>query len=307
MNDPTLTLLIGYFAFLTLSTLVGDVMSLRNPGNGSILNLNARIRAWWVMSVIIIAALWTGAGGVTILFALISMASLREFITIAAKRKSDHWSLAAAFYVILPIQYVSVWMGWYGFFAIFIPVYAFFFLPLLSVIRQDTQDFLARVTQTQWGLMISVYALSHIPALLILDFSTTLAPYWMIVFLIACSQGGDVMQYIFGKTFGKTPMVPKISPNKTWGGFIGGTLGVVALGAALHFITPFSPVWAGLIAGGITMAGTVGGLVMSAIKRDKKIKDWGHTIQGHGGFLDRVDSLAFSAPLLFHVSRFFWT
>ena len=90
-------------------------------------------------------------------------------------------------------------------------------------------------------------------------------------------------------------------------GFIGGIASATALGAALYWITPFSPLAAAGMALAITLMGFSGGLVMSAIKRDRGVKDWGHMIEGHGGMLDRLDSVCFSAPIFFHLVRYFYT
>jgi phosphatidate cytidylyltransferase len=128
----------------------------------------------------------------------------------------------------------------------------------------------------------------------------------LIAFLVATVQGSDVLQYVFGKLFGKHRIAPNISPSKTWEGFVGGVASASLLGAGLAWLTPFSPLQAGALAATACVMGFFGGLVASAIKRDRGVKDWGHMIEGHGGMLDRADSLVFSAPVFFHIVRYFW-
>jgi phosphatidate cytidylyltransferase len=167
---------------------------------------------------------------------------------------------------------------------------------------------MARVAETQWELMISVFALSQVPALLGLQISGYEGrEVLLIAFLVLVVQSSDVMQYIWGKLLGRRQIAPELSPSKTIEGFVGGVASATALGALLWWITPFSPVQAAAIALMINLMGFFGGLVMSAIKRDRGVKDWGWMIEGHGGVLDRLDSVLFAAPVFFHVIRYFYT
>ena len=271
-------------------------------------NLSARIRAWWAMTAVFVAALATGGIGSVILFGLTSFIALREFITLTPTRRADHRTLFWAFFVFVPIQYYLVATHWYGLFVIFIPVYAFLFVPVRSVLAGDTEDFLARTAKIQWGLMVAVYCVSHAPALLMLQipgFEGENAK--LLLYLIVVVQLSDVLQYVFGKTLGRHKIVPTVSPNKTWEGAIGGIGSATLIGALLWWATPFSPWAAAGIALIINLAGFAGGLCMSAIKRDRGIKDFGSLIQGHGGVMDRIDSLCFAAPLFFHVVRYYYT
>jgi len=209
---------------------------------------------------------------------------------------------------VLPVQYALIYSDWYGMYSIFIPVYAFLFLPIVSVLHGDTDSFLVRVAETQWGLMICVFAASHVPALLSLEIAGFEGKNVLLVaFLVVVVQLSDVLQYVWGKLLGKRKIAPSLSPSKTWEGFVGGTLSASLVGAGLWWMTPFSPVQAFGLSLIITLMGFFGGLVMSAIKRDKGVKDWGHLIAGHGGFIDRLDSVVFSAPIFFHVVRYFWS
>ncbi|HTO46828.1 MAG TPA: phosphatidate cytidylyltransferase [Burkholderiales bacterium] len=276
--------------------------------HGSIDNLNARIRAWWVMVVVVGIAFAFGRTGVIVLFGFVSFFALREFITIAYTRRGDHLALAMSFFFFLPLQYYLVWDQWYGMYSILIPVYAFLALPIVASLSQDSTRFLERTTKVQWGLMITVYCISHVPALL-----TLRIPKYegrealLIVFLVLVVQGSDVLQYVWGKLFGRHKIAPQLSPSKTVEGFVGGVLSATVLGAALYWITPFAVWEAAVMALLIAILGFFGGLVLSAIKRDRGIKDWGAMIEGHGGMLDRMDSVTFAAPIFFHVTRFFFS
>ena len=304
-------LMAGVLAILVVASVVGAVLHFkfnRDGTNATIANLNARIVAWWWMVALLALAVLAGRTGVLVLFAILSFAALREFLTLTEKRRGDHWALAVAFFIILPVQYILIGIDWYGLYSIFIPVYGFLVLPILSVLRSDTEAFLDRVAETQWALMICVFAASHVPALMTLQIPGYEGKsILLIAFLVFTVQFSDVMQYVWGKLFGRRKIAPVLSPSKTWEGFIGGTLTASLAGAGLWWLTPFSPLQAFLMALVITLMGFLGGLVMSAIKRDKGVKDWGHLIAGHGGFIDRLDSVVFSAPIFFHLTRYFWS
>ncbi len=310
MNAPAefSTLMLGVLGVLAFATVVAQILRAR-LGDGPVIdNLVARINAWWGMVALLAIAMLGGRGGVVILFAIMSFAALREFLTLTAKSRADHWALVASFFVVLPVQYALIYSDWYGMYSIFIPVYAFLFLPIVSVLHGDTDSFLVRVAETQWGLMICVFAASHVPALLSLEIAGFEGKNVLLVaFLVVVVQLSDVLQYVWGKLLGKRKIAPSLSPSKTWEGFVGGTLSTSLVGAGLWWMTPFSPVQAFGLSLIITLMGFFGGLVMSAIKRDKGVKDWGHLIAGHGGFIDRLDSVVFSAPIFFHVVRYFWS
>jgi len=183
----------------------------------------------------------------------------------------------------------------------------FLLLPAFTIISNDaTKNFLERTAETQWGLMIGVYCISHVPALLMLTIPGC-DPALLIVFLILVAQSSDILQYVWGKLTGRHKIAPQVSPSKTVEGFVGGVLSATVLGTALWWMTPFRPWQAAVFSFLITMAGFLGGLVMSAIKRDRGVKDWGHLIEGHGGMLDRLDSVCFAAPIFFHLTRYFYS
>ena len=300
----------GIIGILSFASLVGFALQRRLSPSGQntvVENLNARIKAWWVMAAAIAVAFMGGRTGVIILFLLCSFAALREFMTLTNATRADHRSLAAVFFIALPVQYYLIWLSWYGLFAIFIPVWVFLFLPVVTALARDTRNFLIRIAEMQWALMICVYCVSHVPALLNLSIPGYQGrEVLLIAFLVIVVQLSDVFQYIWGKLIGRRKIAPNLSPSKTVEGFVGGCLTATAIGAGLWWITPFSPWQAAMMSLLITGMGFLGGLVMSAIKRDRGVKDWGHSIAGHGGFIDRLDSVIFAAPVFFHLTRYYW-
>jgi len=155
--------------------------------------------------------------------------------------------------------------------------------------------------------MIAIYCVSYIPALLSLNLPGFEGRnILLIAFLVIVVQASDVLQYVWGKLMGKRKIAPRLSPSKTVEGFVGGVGSATILGALMWWITPFNPLEAGAMALIIALMGFFGGLVLSAVKRDRGVKDWGATIAGHGGFIDRLDSLIFAAPIFFHLTRFWW-
>ncbi len=315
MNNPfptmyALPIFAGAAAVLIVASVIGLILKLRfapEQPHGVIDNLNSRIRAWWWMVGVLAVAFWLGKSGVIVLFALLSFFALREYITLCYTRRGDHLVLLMAFFIALPVQYALIWIDWYGLYSIFIPVYAFLLLPIFAALGADTTRFLERASKVQWGLMICVFCLSHVPAIMTLNIPGYEGRNLLLIaFLVLVVQGSDVLQYVWGKLLGKHKVAPELSPSKTWEGLIGGVVSATVLGAALHGITPFTPLEAALVALVICLMGFFGGLVMSAIKRDRGVKDWGSMIEGHGGILDRVDSVVFAAPIFFHMVRYGW-
>jgi phosphatidate cytidylyltransferase len=309
--DPKLALLFGgMLLLLIVASAIGAVLSRRaktDAARRTVDNLNARTRAWWAMAAIFVLTLIVGRIGSLILFALMSLLALREYITLIPTRRADHETLLWTFFVITPLQYYLIGIRWYGFFAIMIPAVVFLFIPTRMALTGDIQHFLERAAKIQFGIMICLYCLSYAPALLMLSIPGFEGKEARLLFyLVLVAQMADVLKYVWGKLFGKRQIVPRVSPNKTWEGFVGGVLTATALGAALWWITPFTPLQAAGMALVIALLGAAGGLVMSAIKRDVGVKDFGGMIEGHGGMLDRIDSLCFAAPIFFHIVRYYF-
>lgn len=299
----------GVLGLLALSSLIGLVLkvAIKKPeARATISNLNARIGAWWIMSAIFALTLVIGTIGSLALFGLMSFLALREYVTLLPTRRADHRTLFWAFFIFTPLQYFLIAIQWYGMFAILIPVYAFLFVPTRLAIAGDTESFLQRAATIQWGLMVCIYCLSYTPALLMLQIPGYGRPAKLMLYLVLVDQLSDVLQYVWGKMLGKHKIAPVVSPNKTWEGFVGGVVSATLIGTVLWWMTPFTPAVAAAVSLTITLMGFAGGLTMSAIKRDRGVKDYGTLIKGHGGILDRMDSMCFAAPIFFHVVRYFY-
>ena len=257
------------------------------------------------MSAIFALTLLVGRIGSLVLFGLLSFLAPREYITLLPTRRGDHRTLFWSFFIITPLQYSLIGIGWYGLFAILIPVFAFVLVPTRIAMAGDTERFLERAAKIQFGLMICAYSLSHAPALLMLEI-----PGYegqdakLLLHLVLVGQMSDVLQYVWGKLTGRHKIAPSVSPNKTREGFLGGVAMATMLGMGLWWATPFTRAQAAGLSLVITLMGFAGGLVMSAITRDVGVKDFGTAIEGHGGILDRIDSICFAAPVFFHLVRY---
>ncbi len=310
-DDAALSALVGGVLILLVgASITGWVLHRRVTGavgRATVDNINARIRAWWVMALVFVVAVTMGRVVSILLFTLISFLALREFVTLVPTKPGDHRALFWSFFVITPVQYFLIWIEWYGLFSILIPVYVSIFLAIRTALAGDTDRFLERTATNQWGLMICVYFVSYVPALLMLRIPgyQQQTPKLMF-FLVLVVQVSDVLQYVWGKSVGRRPIAPSLSPGKTWEGFIGGIVCATALGMLVWWATPFSPAVAAGMALVLTAMGFAGGLIMSGIKRDRGVKDYGALIHGHGGVLDRIDSLCFAAPVFFHLTRYFY-
>ena len=215
-----LTLMGGVLQALVLASLAGFALSLIIGHEGAaavVAGLNARIRAWWVMLGIFTLALLTGNYGSVVLFGLVSFLALREFITLTPTRRGDHRALFWTFFVFVPLQYFLVAMRWYEPFAVFIPLYAFLFIPTRSAMAGQTDNFLARTATIQWGLMVCVYCVSHAPALLMLKIPGYEGQNArLLVYLVIVVQVSEVVQYLFSRTVGRHPIAPTVSPRNLW-------------------------------------------------------------------------------------------
>jgi len=311
IHDAKLVWLYGGVLFLLLiSTVIGGILKSGRRTDASrttIDDLNARIRAWWKMCAIFAVAIVIGRVGSLILFGIISFLAMREYMTLVPTRRGDHRTLFWSFFVIMPLQYYLVGIQWYDLFAIMIPVLACIYIPPSIAIAGDTEHFLERASKIQFGIMVCVYSLSYAPALLLLripGFEGHDAR--LLLYLVVVDQMSDVLQYVWGKLIGKHKIAWRVSPNKTWEGLVGGVVSATALGTALWWATPFTPLQSAGMSLMICILGFNGSLVMSAIKRDIGIKDFGVVIESHGGILDRIDSLCFAAPIFFNLVHYFF-
>jgi phosphatidate cytidylyltransferase len=309
-SPPLFLLFSGVFGVLLFASAASWVLKRRvahGEPHAAIDNLTARVNAWWVMVLFLGLAFAFGKAGVVVLFGFVSFMALREFVSLSYTRRGDHWALAMVFFFFLPLQYILVGMEWYGLYSIAIPVYAFLTLPIFAALSADLTRFFERTSKLQFALMVCVYCISHVPALMTLRIPGFAGGnILLIAWLVLVVQGSDVLQYVWGKLAGRRKIAPELSPNKTVEGFVGGVASATLVGSLLAWLTPFNAWQAALIALVVCLMGFFGGLVMSAMKRDRGVKDWGTMIEGHGGMLDRLDSVIFAAPVYFHIVRYWW-
>jgi len=301
--SPVLAIMGGVWLLLIAATVVVWRLT---PAPDS--ELRQRLRSWWLIVALCSLALAFSRTIALVFFAMVSFLALKEYLTLIPTRRTDRRVLFWA-YLSIPVQYFWIHVAWYGMFIIFIPVYLFLLLPVAMVLIGETQGHLRAAGTLHWGLMSMVFSLSHLAYLLVLPQGEypQVSGAGLVLFLLLLTELNDVAQYCWGKLLGKHKISPLVSPNKTVEGFVGGVATTVLLSVLLGpWLTPFTgsdAVLAGLL---IAVAWFFGDLSLSALKRDLGIKDSGRLLPGHGGILDRVDSLTYTAPLFFHFIRYFY-
>ncbi|MDR2921115.1 MAG: phosphatidate cytidylyltransferase [Tannerella sp.] len=300
-NNDLLKVVFLIFGILTFASILFFVVGKLKP-EANLTELKSRTKSWWMMAIIFIGATLINTKISYIAIGLLSFIAFRELYSVLGFRKSDRRAIFWAFLAI-PVQYYLAYIGWYGAFIIFIPVVMFLFLPLRLVLKGDTTGIIKSVSILQWILMLTVFGLSHMAYLLSLPEIEGFASggRGLLLFLVFLTEINDVMQFMWGKLLGRHKIIPKVSPNKTWEGFLGGIISTTIIGYFLGFLTPLSTPQVIFVSFMIAVSGFVGDIVMSSFKRDIGIKDTGTAIPGHGGVLDRIDSLAYTAPAFFHI------
>ncbi|MEQ9265233.1 MAG: phosphatidate cytidylyltransferase [Balneolaceae bacterium] len=303
-NNDLLLVIILIFGILTFASLLFFLLGKLKP-DLNLVELKSRTKSWWFMTIIFLAATMFSTTISYFAIAFLSFVAFRELYSILDFRNEDRYAVFWA-YLAIPIQYYLAYIGWYGAFIIFIPVVMFLILPLRLVLKGETQGIIKSMASLQWVIMLSVFGISHMAYFLSLpDIPNFEAGgRGLLLFLVFLTEINDVLQFTFGKLFGKRKIIPKISPNKTWEGFLGGIISTTIIGYFLSFLTPLSGFEAGFVSFIIAFSGFSGDIVMSSIKRDIGIKDTSQAIPGHGGVLDRIDSLAYTAPVFFHLVYF---
>ena len=267
--------------------------------------MKTRLKSWWIMTTIFLAAVLIHPLLSFISIGFLSFIALRELYAIGKLRESDR---AAVFwsYLTVPVQYYLAYQGWYHAFLIFIPVFMYIWIPFWLVVQDDTKKIIQAMTIIPAMLILTVYGLSHMAYLLSLPESASFPAGGkaLILFLVFLTEINDVMQFVWGKILGKRKILPNISPNKTWEGLIGGAISTMLFGYWLGFLTPLNDLQVILTSLVIAFTGFTGDIVVSAIKRNMGLKDTGKSIPGHGGILDRIDSLTLTASVFFHLIYF---
>jgi phosphatidate cytidylyltransferase len=289
------------FGILIFATLLFYIIGIVNP-NAKLSELKARTKSWWIMASMFILATVVNSMISYIAIAFLSFVAFRELYSLMGFRESDRRAIFWAF-LSIPIQYYLAFIGWYGAFIIFIPVVMFLFLPFRFILKGETNGIIKSMAALQWLLLLTVFGISHLAYLLSLpelpNFNS--GGRGLLLFVVFLTEINDVMQFTWGKLFGRHKIIPKISPNKTWEGFIGGIISTTIIGFFLGFLTPLKGSELIFVSFMVAVSGFIGDVVMSSIKRDVGVKDTGNLIPGHGGILDRIDSLIYTAPVFFHL------
>ena len=302
-RGPLLYVFVGIIGLLAVATVLGALLARAKPDK-DFTELNARIRSWWFMAGVFSFAILLSRAVSLVFLTFLSFLALKEYLSLIPTRRADRGVLLWV-YLAVPLQYLWVWVDWYGMFIIFIPVYMFILIPVRMVLHGQTEGFLRAAGTIHWGLMTTVFTLSHMAYLLQLPEKGGAKGASLVLFLVLVTQLNDVAQYTWGKLFGRHKVMPTVSPNKTYEGLLGGIATsfviVVLLAPWLTPLTRNESFVAGFF---LPLAGFLGDVSVSAIKRDIGVKDSGSIIPGHGGVLDRVNSLTFTAPLFFHFLRY---
>lgn len=309
-NEAYLTILAVLVVLSIAGTLIGNWLADRAQGNperlASLQVVNSRVRASWPLIAVFIVAFWLGQTALLILFAIASFFALREFISLTPTRRQDHLILVIAFYIAIPVQYLLIGMREVGLFSLFIPVYLFLALPVCMALARDTDRFLDRVAKVQWGIMIAIFCVSHAPAIATLDFNrySSSGALMMLYFLLVL-YFADLFQIMASAIWGGRQAIS--NPYKTYRGIFIGGFGALLMGSALFWMTPFRAWQAPLMSLVIIVSGTLGGLVMSSIKRSLGAKRLDTSMVLTRGALDRMEMLFFSAPVFYHATMFFFS
>lgn len=300
--------LIGVLLLLVVSSIIAFLLTKFKPEK-DFKEVNLRIKSWWVMATVFTFAILINHNLSLIFLAFLCFLAFKEYLSLIPTNRA-HRNILFWAYLAIPIQFYWIYIGWYGMFIIFIPVYMFLFLPIQMILIGESKGFLRTMGTVHWGLMLMVFGLSHLAYLLIVPGTTganAAGGAGLVLYIVILTQCNDVAQFIWGKMLGKHKVIPRVSPNKTWEGLIGGIITTMLLALLLApLLTPLT-LWSTLFTGFfISIAGFIGDVNISSLKRDLGIKDTGTTIPGHGGILDRVDSLTYTAPLFFHFIRYFY-
>ncbi len=313
MSTSALFLILIVLSLLGVATLSANYLK-RQTADVDIRLLEpflSRLRGWWALftvlgSSFLLQGLW-GTEITMVLFGVMSFWAMREFLTMTPTRPADHLALFCVLFTCIPVQYTLVSWGLYGAYSILIPTYAFLLVPASITLSGDSTHFLERAAKIDMGMLICVYSLSYAPALLTLKLpeNSGSSNIGLLFFFVLMAQLSDMLQYALSQLPTKHLIAPSINSSKSWEGVLGASLSVMLIGAALSWATPFPYLTAGFLSLVICLMSVAGAMTLSAIKRDRGVRDYGTLIEGHGGILDRIDSICFAAPIFFHLSKLF--
>jgi phosphatidate cytidylyltransferase len=308
-------LFVVMFGILAITSVTALVLSLKDRQEDDVhtqklRDFNKLLSTSWAMSAVFWIGWAMGETVATVLFGLVAFFALREFITLSPTRQGDHRSLVLAFFVVLPVQFALVMTRHFDLFTVFIPVYVFLAIPVVSALAGDTQRFLERNAKLQWGIMVCVYGISHVPALLLLKFPNYVGKNaFLVFFLVFVVQSCMIVQHLVGKKLQRSSSAPTVSKSFNWTSWLIAVVTGSLIGGVMAGLTPFKPAQAVAMAFIACVSGSLGHLVMKALKRDRGIPNWGKRgvgVTGASGLLDRVDALCFAAPVFFHSVRWYF-
>ncbi len=308
-------LFIIVFGLLLSVSVYAFVMSMKESADDEenrqkLQDFNGLLRTSWLMSTVFWLGWAAGETVATVLFGLVAFFALREFITLSPTRQGDHHSLVIAFFIVLPVQFALVITRHFDLVTVFIPVYVFLAIPVVGALAGDTRHFLERNAKLQWGIMVCIYGISHVPALLLLKFPNYQGKNaFLVFFLVFVVQTCMIVQHLVSKRLNKAPSAPDISKSFNWTSWSIAVVVASLVGGLMAGLTPFKPAQAVAMAMIACVAGSMGHLVMKALKRDRGITNWGaegKSVTGASGLLDRVDALCFAAPVFFHSVRWYF-
>ena len=312
VDEQVALLFVALFGVLLLASMAVSLRSITRDDDDRFqreLQLRRDLRAVWVGAVVFWVSWISGPVGATLAFGVFSFLALREFITLAHTRRGDHRSLIGAFFIVLPLQYLIVGLERFDLFSVFIPVYVFLAIPVISALAGDPHRFLERNAKIQWGIMVCVFGLSHAPALILLDLPSFAGRgAFLLFFLVVVAAAAQIAQEAASRRLRRRPAARQIDRSFSWRAWALGVLAAAALGAVLFWITPVGPGRAAAMAALAGGCGTLGDLVMRALKKDAGVRFWGNrsSVTGAVGLLDRVAPLCFAAPVFFHAVRWYF-
>jgi phosphatidate cytidylyltransferase len=291
-------------SLLLSGSIVITLLRFLKPQNETFQKVATIIRSWWFIAGFFLLALSWYRWGILIFIGVLSFFAIREYLKVSQVPYKSY--LIFALSILCVLQYAALAIGSTALFLSMIPVLCLWIIPGL-VIYQAAIENIELVTAVGFGLSLMIYYTSYIPALSALPqlHLTQSEGTFATLLLILLTWCNDIFQFLAGKTFGRRKIIPEVSPNKTLAGFIGGIIGTMGL-ASLCFprllhLSVLSSLILGVIMG---VTGMFGDLFFSAIKRKIGVKDFSQALPGHGGLLDRLDSLIFTAPIYFHYLLF---
>jgi phosphatidate cytidylyltransferase len=301
-NKEVLSIIFLILALLITATLLFFIWGKIKPG-ADLQELKMRTRSWWAMAGIFIFATVIHPVVSFIAFGLLSFAAMRELVSISKNVRPEDRRVVIWCYLAIPVQYFAAYKGWFNLFIIFIPVIMHAWIPFMLVIRGFTSEIGRSMGVLPTQMMLTIFSISHLAYLLSLPQidGFNAGGRGLLLFVVFLTEMNDVFQFIWGKLLGRHKVIPKISPNKTWEGLVGGIITTTLVGYLLRFLTPLSGIESLIVSALIGFSGFVGDVIVSAVKRDIGLKDTGTLIPGHGGLLDRIDSLSITAPVFFYI------